>query len=343
MRTIKATINCTAIQELLAESGKKILIISHRNPDGDAIGSSLGLANILLKMNHQVDVLVPNKFPAFLGWMKNADKILVYTHQTEKSKEALQNAEIVFTLDFNDLSRVGEFDEFLGNSDAYKVLIDHHPNPAPFADLMLSDTKASSTAELVYSFIKEMSLDGNMDADIANCIYAGIMTDTGNFSFNSSMPGTFRIVGELLNYGAQKDMIYDEVYDNFTQERMRLMGYCLDQKMKYIPEYKTAYMSLTQEEMRKYNFRIGDSEGFVNLPLSIKGIRFAVLFTEKKDLIKISLRSKGSFPVNELASKYFHGGGHLNAAGGESYDSLEKTIKNFVNLLPKYKDELFSE
>ncbi len=343
MRTTKATIDYTAIKELLAESGKRILIISHRNPDGDAIGSSLGLANLLIKLDHQVDVLVPNKFPAFLGWMLNADKILLFADQKEKAEAVLQNADIVFTLDFNDLTRVKEFDEFLSQSSAYKVLIDHHPNPAPFADLTISDTRASSTAELVYSFIREMDIAGNMDAEIANCIYAGIMTDTGNFSFNSSLPGTFRIVGELLNFGAQKDFIYDQVYDNFTHERMRLMGYCLDQKTKYMPEYKTAYISLTQEEMRKYNFRIGDSEGFVNLPLSVKGIRFAVLFTEKKDMIKVSLRSKGSFPANELASKYFHGGGHLNAAGGESYDTLEKTIEKFVNLLPEYKDELLSE
>jgi phosphoesterase RecJ-like protein len=188
-----------------------------------------------------------------------------------------------------------------------------------------------------------MQLSGYIDREIANCLYAGIMTDTGCFSFNSSLPSTFQIIGELLRFGVQKDLIYDRVYDNFSIERMRLMGYCLDQKMKHLPEYNTAFISLTQKEMRKYNFRIGDSEGFVNLPLSVRGVRFSVLFTEKKDMIKISLRSKGKFAVNDFAVKYFHGGGHLNAAGGESYESLEKTIEKFVKLLPQYKDELLAE
>lgn len=332
----------TAIRKLLSEGSKNILIISHRNPDGDAIGASLGLANLLQKLKHEVNVLVPNKFPAFLNWMKNTAQILVYSETPEKAIKALQNANIVFTLDFNDLTRVREFDEHLHNSTAYKILIDHHPDPAEFADLTISDTSVSSTAELVFNFIVEMGLADLVDPDIADCIYAGIMTDTGCFSFNSSTTATFKVVGELLKYGVHKDRIYDLVYDNFTYERMRLMGYCLDQKMKYISQYKTAYISLTQEEMRKYNFRIGDSEGFVNLPLSVKGVRFSALFTEKKDMIKISLRSKGNFDVNRIASRYFNGGGHFNAAGGETYDSLEKTIKRFENLLPEYKDELLS-
>lgn len=331
------------ISELLSEGGKEILIISHRNPDGDAIGATLGLANLLIKLDHLVDVMVPNRFPAFLSWMKNAGKIIVYSDQTEVAVKILQKAEIVFAIDFNDLSRIREFDEHISKSSAYKVLIDHHPHPAEFANLTISDTRVSSTAELVYSFIKDIGLTEKIDRDIADCIYAGIMTDTGCFSFNSSLPATFQIVSELLGYGAQKDLIYDLVYDNFTYERMRLMGYCLDQKMKFLPQYKTAYISLTQDEMRKYNFRIGDSEGFVNLPLSINSVRFAVLFTEKQDMIKVSLRSKGNFAVNVIAEKYFHGGGHSNAAGGESYESLEKTIDIFVKLLPDYKDELLSE
>lgn len=332
-----------AIRKLLEERGKRILIISHRNPDGDAIGASLGLANWLNKMDHDTNVLVPNRFPGFLSWMKNANRVVVYSDQTKKAIELLKSADVVFAVDFNDLSRIREFDEHLSKSTAYKVLIDHHPDPGSFADLTISDIHVSSTAELVYTFIRNVGLNVKIDRDIATCIFAGIMTDTGCFSFNSSQPTTYRIVGELLDYGIQKDLIYDLVYDNFTYERMRLMGYCLDQKMKYLPEFKTAYISLTQQEMRKYNFRIGDSEGFVNLPLSIKGVRFAVLFTEKKDMIKLSFRSKGRFPVNELASKYFHGGGHRNAAGGEWYESLEKTIEKLVNLLPEYKDDLLAE
>lgn len=339
----KPVYDYSTIRQLLTGERKRILIISHHNPDGDAIGASLGLGNLLLKMDHQVDVLVPNRFPAFLRWMKNADKIVVYSDQKEQAIELLQKSEIVFALDFNDLSRIREFDEHLSRSNAYKVLIDHHPNPAAFADLAISDTSVSSTAELLYSFMENIELTSKIDREIANCIYAGIMTDTGCFSFNSSLPATFRIVGELLKHGIQKDRIYDLVYDNFTYERMRLMGYCLDQKMKFLPQYKTAYITLTQEEMRKYNFRIGDSEGFVNLPLSVKGVRFSVLFTEKMDMIKLSFRSKGGFPANEMAAKHFNGGGHINAAGGESYESLEKTIRKFVNLLPEYKDELLAE
>lgn len=332
-----------AIRELLAEGGKRILIISHHNPDGDAIGASLGLANWLNKMDHDTNVIVPNRFPSFLSWMKNADKIVVYSDLTEKAIELLKRAEVVFAVDFNDLSRIREFDEQLSNSAAYKVLIDHHPDPDPFADLTISDVHVSSTAELIYTFIRDVRLSVKIDRDIASCIFAGIMTDTGCFSFNSSQPTTYQIVGELLDYGIQKDLIYDLVYNNFTYERTRLMGYCLDQKMKYLPEYKTAYISLTQEEMRKYNFRIGDAEGFVNLPLSIKGVRFSILFTEKKDMIKLSFRSKGNFPVNELASKYFHGGGHRNAAGGEWYESLYKTIEKLINLLPEYKNDILAE
>jgi phosphoesterase RecJ-like protein len=331
------------IKELLAGESKRILIVTHRNPDGDAIGSTLSLAILFEKMKHEVMTLVPNRFPAFLSWMKNAEKIVIYKDQVEKANDMLQHAEIVFALDFNDLSRIREFDEFVSKNKAYKVLIDHHPDPAPFADLILSDTRVSSTAELVYHFIRDLGLEDGIDQDIANCLYAGIMTDTGCFSFNSSMPSTFRIVGELLRFGTQKDMIYNLVYNNFTYDRMRLMGYCLHEKMKYLSEYRTAYIALTQEEMRKFNFRVGDSEGFVNLPLSVKGVRFAVLFTEKEDMIKISLRSKGNFPANEIAEKYFHGGGHFNAAGGESYESLEETIDKFVKLLPDYKDELLSE
>lgn len=339
----KPSYDYSTIGELLKEGRKKVLIISHRNPDGDAIGASLGLANLFLKLDHQVEVLVPNRYPAFLGWMRNADKIIIYSDETKRAVEILQHSEIVISIDFNDLSRIREFDEHLSKTPAYKVLIDHHPDPGDFADLTISDIRVSSTAELVYSFIKDIGLAGKIDRDIAECIYAGIMTDTGCFSFNSSMPATFQTVAELMNYGVQKDRIYNLVYNNFTYERMRLMGYCLDQNMKYIPQYKTAYISLTQEEMRKYNFRIGDSEGFVNLPLSVNGVRFSALFTEKKDMIKISLRSKGGFPVNEIAAKHFNGGGHLNAAGGESYESLEKTIRKFEKLLPDYKDELFSD
>lgn len=330
------------ISRISGES-KRILIITHRNPDGDAIGSSLGLYHLLSDLGHEVSVMVPNRFPAFLSWMEGAREIVIFNHQTERGIKLLSEAEILFALDFNDLSRIREFEEHIDLSRTYKVLIDHHPFPGDFADFSFCDTTVSSTAELIYEFIRRSDLEHLLSLPAAECIYAGIMTDTGCFSFNSSRPETFQIVSGLLKHGIDKDKIYDRVYDNFSYERMRLMGYCLDRKMKYLPELKTAYLTLTQEEMRLYNFKIGDSEGFVNLPLSIKDVRFSVLITEQKDVVKLSFRSKGNFAVNDIASKYFNGGGHRNAAGGESTQSLEDTVNKFLEIIPNYKDELQNE
>jgi phosphoesterase RecJ-like protein len=331
------------LKKYLSEGRKRILILTHRNPDGDAIGASLGLLNILAKIGHQVDLLIPNSFPGFLCWIPSADKIITYLKQKEKAIELLKNAEIVFAIDFNDLSRIREFEEHLTDNHAYKVLIDHHPVPIYSADLNISNTESSSTAELVYFFIKAINLEKYIDKDVASCIYVGIMTDTGCFSYNSSRTETFGVVADLLNYGIEKDKIYGLIYDNFSYDRMRLMGYCLDKKMQHLPEYLTAYIALTHDELKEYNFKIGDSDGFVNLPLSIEGVKFSVLFTESKDMIKISMRSKGDFAVNNFCTDHFNGGGHKNAAGGESYDSIQKTIDKFVNLLPKYKNELLKE
>lgn len=330
----------TYIKELLYSGEKKILIITHRNPDGDAIGSSLGLLNTLVKLGHEVDVLIPNRAPAFLSWMKGADKLTIFNKQEEKGIQLLKEAEILFALDFNDLSRVREFEKHLAEGKSYKLLIDHHPNPSDFADFTYSDTAPSSTCEMLYNFIHKAGLEMHMDSDIASCIYAGILTDTGCFNFNSSRPETFHIVASLLEFGIHKDNIYDKIFDNFSFDRMKLMGHCLDKKMIHLKEYNAAYLSLDQEEMRQYNFKVGDSEGFVNLPLSVTGVKFSVLFTEHKDIVKLSLRSKGDFAVNTIASEFFSGGGHRNAAGGESKESLEKTIEKFMSILPLYRDEL---
>jgi bifunctional oligoribonuclease and PAP phosphatase NrnA len=337
------SIDTSHIKDLLHNGQQKVLIISHRNPDGDAIGASMALYRILYKMGHQVNVLLPNSVPGFLQWMPDADKIVIYSKSVTKAEMLMNEATICFSLDFNDISRIREFENLLLKSNAYKVLIDHHPNPAPFSNLTISDTRLSSTSELLYLVIQQLGLGHLIDREVAGCLYAGIMTDTGCFSFNSSLPDTFQLVAELLNLGLDKDSIFDHVYNNFSTDRMRLMGYCLDKKMQVLPEFRTAYISLSQEEMRQYNFKIGDSEGFVNLPLSITGIRFSVLFIENKELVRVSFRSKGNFRVNNLAAEHFKGGGHVNAAGGESYDSLANTIEKFVNLLPTYKDELLAE
>ncbi len=332
--------NFEKITDLFEEGQQNIVIFTHRNPDGDAIGSSLALYNLFIKMGHRVNVVVPNKVPAFLKWMKDCEKIHIASGLVEKMEVLIANASLIFAVDFNDFTRIDSFSEHIKKSKAYKVLIDHHPDPDPLADLIISQTSVSSTAELIYYFIKALKLSRFIDKDIAECIYCGIMTDTGCFSFNSSNTETFQTVAELLDFSIDKDKIYDLVYDNFSYSRMKLMGYCLNEKMVYLKEYKTAYISLSQKELREYNFRIGDSDGFVNLPLSIDDVMLSALFIENKDRVKISLRSKGNFAVNKIASKYFHGGGHEKASGGESYESLEKTVDKFVNLLSNFKDEL---
>jgi bifunctional oligoribonuclease and PAP phosphatase NrnA len=337
------SLNLTELKEKLNHTGIKIAIITHRNPDGDAIGSILGLYGILKKLGHEVGMVVPNDYPAFLKWMPEAKEILVFSKNKEKSGKLLETAEMIFALDFNDLSRVHEFEGLITGHSAYKIFIDHHPDPGKVADLMISTTEVSSTAELVYYFLHEIGLNHLFDKDIASSLFTGIMTDTGCFSFNSSNPETYHAIADLLKYGIEKDKIYSEVYDNFSYNRMRLMGYCLNNKMQYLPEFRTAFISLSASELKEYNFTVGDSEGFVNLPLSVEGVIFSALFIENKDRIRISFRSKGSFPTNKLSAKHFNGGGHVNASGGELFDSLERSIEKFIKILPDYKDELFRD
>ena len=224
-----------------------------------------------------------------------------------------------------------------------KVLIDHHPNPEQFADILISDDNCSSTAELVFHVLKSFDNSLEITRPLAESLYTGITTDTGGFSFNSSNPSTFYVVSDLLKSGLDKDFIHDKIYNNYSYNRMRLLGYCLEKKMQYFPEYRTAFMSISKDELEAFNFQIGDTEGFVNYPLSIKGVIFSALFIEKDDLVKASFRSKGTFPTNKFSSENFNGGGHLNAAGGESRSSYEDTIEKFVALLPKYKDLLLKD
>jgi bifunctional oligoribonuclease and PAP phosphatase NrnA len=334
------THDLSELKDKLNHTDAKILIITHRNPDGDAIGSITGLYRVLKKIGYEVNMIVPNDFPSFLKWIPEAKKIQVFSKENENVINLLKTANIVFALDFNDLSRVQEFQEHVSGSSSYKVIIDHHPEPGKIADLIISNTSLSSTAEMVYVFLTTLGHKHLIDKETATSLYAGIMTDTGGFSFNSSRPETFQVVSDLLNYGIEKDNIYDKIYDNFSFNRMRLMGYALNNKMQFFPHYRTALISLTADELKKYDFKIGDSEGFVNLPLSIKGVIFSALFIENKDRIKISFRSKGSFAVNKLCADHFNGGGHKNASGGESFDTLQNTIDKFIKLLPDYSDEL---
>lgn len=330
----------SALSALLSRQKQHIVIVSHRNPDGDAMGSSLALYNSFIKLGHQVNVVVPNMFAGFLRWMPGASQAMVYEYTPVKCDEIFKQCTILIAVDFNDLSRIREFSKSLMPGNSFKVLIDHHPDPADFADLVISDTSVSSTCELVFLFLRSLGLDHLIDKQVAECIYTGIMTDTGCFSFNTSNKQTFDVAGRLLELGIEKDKIYDRIYDNFSFDRMKLFGYSLHEKMVYLPEFRTAYISLSQEEMKKYNFKVGDSEGFVNVPLSIKDVIFSVLFTERDDVVKLSLRSKGDFAVNAIAQQFFEGGGHINAAGGESKKNLADTIKAFIDLLPAYKEAL---
>ncbi|MBN2274404.1 MAG: bifunctional oligoribonuclease/PAP phosphatase NrnA [Bacteroidales bacterium] len=328
------------LQSLISASFGKIVIITHFNPDGDAIGSTLGLQMSLKKAGHTCHVIVPNDFPDFLKWLPGADEIITLPGNEEKIIQHIQSSDILFFVDFNDVRRMKGINEPVTQSQAFKVLIDHHPDPVVEVDCMLSDTNVSSSAELVYRFLQKTTLKDHMDREIALCLFVGIMTDTGCFSYNSSSPDTYFIVADLLCYGIDKDKIYYRIYDSFSSDRMRLLGFCLDKRMEYYPSHRTAMIWLSQKDQEKYNFQIGDSEGFVNYPLSIRGVRFSAFFIEKEDHVKVSFRSKGAFPVNTFSARHFNGGGHRNASGGEIYESLETALDLFRDLLPKYHDEL---
>jgi phosphoesterase RecJ-like protein len=327
-------------EELLRSPGKQIVIIVHINPDGDALGSSLGLLKLFSILGHQCNVISPNDYPYFLKWLPGTDRVIVFKNSPVQSVDLLKRADIIFAVDFNDLKRVKELNEAFEHSQAHKVLIDHHPDPDMAVDCLLSDTSASSTAELVYRLIIETGLLPRVDKDIASCLFTGIMTDTGCFSYNSSNRKTWDTVAALLDYGIDKDRIYHLTYDNYSSDRMRLLGFSLNEKMEVLQEYRTGFIWLSKEDLLKFKFEAGDTEGFVNYPLSIKGIRFSALFIEKEDHVRISFRSKGGFAVNDLSRKYFNGGGHRNASGGESYTGLADTIKRFKELLTVYKEKL---
>jgi len=326
--------------KLLLEPPREIALIVHVNPDGDALGSALGLSRMLENLGHHCLVISPGDFPDFLSWIPGASEVCRLDLEKDRAVEYLVNASLIFVVDCNELARISALNDAFISSGAYKIMIDHHPEPALQVDYSLSDTSVSSTAELVFRFIEMTGLRECMDKEVATCLFTGIMTDTGCFSFNSSKRETYEAVASLLEYGFDKDAIYYRVYDNFTFQRMRLLGFCLNEKMEVVPGYRVALISLTREELARYDFQVGDTEGFVNYPLSIKGIRLSALFIEKEDHIKISLRSKGDISVNELSRKYFNGGGHANASGGESRDGMEETIRRFKSILPAYRDQL---
>lgn len=334
------------IQQLKKElsTKKKIVIVTHKNPDGDAIGSSLALFIYLKKQGHNVQVIVPNEYPDFLKWMPQNESILIYEKHKTKANQIILKAELLFTLDFNAYARAGDMQEILEKATAPFVLIDHHQQPDNYAKYTYSDTAICSTAQMVYHFIEFMDGLDVLDKEIATTIYTGIMTDTGSFRFRSTSSTTHRVVADLIDHGADNAFIHESVFDNNSAEKIKLLGVAL-RNLKIIPEYRTAYITLSQHELDANHFKKGDYEGFVNYALSVENVILAAIFVESKEdgLIKISFRSKGRFSVNRFARNHFEGGGHDNASGGKSNRSLEDTISYFISKLHAYKKELTNE
>ena len=319
---------------------KKIVIIPHKNPDGDAIGSSTGLKYYLDKIGHNVEIISPNRFPNFLNWMDPKNIIKIFDDDLS-NKEIVLSADIIFTLDFNNLVRISNMKSCVEKSNATIIMIDHHENPSDYADFLYSKPEMSSTCEMIYHFIDMLGDKDKIDKDISKSLYAGIMTDTGSFKFPSTTFTTHKVVSNLLKTGISHSEIHNKIYDENKFDRLKLLSYALG-KITIVKNLNTCYISLSQKELDKFNFEKGDTEGIVNYGLSIKNIIFAVIFMEnsRENVIRISLRSRGSFDVNEFSKSIFGGGGHKNAAGAISKKTLEKTINYFLKSLNKYKEQL---
>lgn len=315
----------------------KIVITTHHKPDADALGSSLGLFHYLVLKGLDPVVVSPTDYGDFLKWMPGEKEVVNYEAETDKSIRLISEADFIFCLDFNALKRINSMGELVGASKAQKVMIDHHLEPENFAAFYLHNTHASSTCELVYDAIQIWGDEALVSKDIASCLYAGIMTDTASFKHRSTYPSTHLVAAALLNKGAESNVIFENIYDNYSLDRMRFIGYCLNEKLTILPEYHTAYMTITADELKRYNSITGDTEGLVNYGLAIKGVNFSVLIIDRTVARKMSFRSKGEFPANEFARRYFNGGGHFNAAGGESSDPVEVVEEKFKEGLEAYR------
>lgn len=334
--------NIEAFRQYL-QSPRKVVILTHFKPDADALGSSLGLSGYLKKKGHQVNVITPSDYPDFLTWMPGNNDVLIFHKERPKQAEDLINAaDLVFCLDFSSLKRINELGLMVEKTNSKRVLIDHHLEPENFAEFVQWDDTAASTAELVYRLIAELNDESLIDANIANCLYAGLMTDTGGFRHPNTTIEVFNTAAALVKHGADPAKVSKLIYDTNTLERLRLMGYVLSEKLQVLPQYRTAFITLSSEDLKKFSSQTGDTEGLVNYGLSIRGVRLSVLISDRKENIKLSFRSLGDFSVNEFARKHFEGGGHKNAAGGQTNLTLEETLKKFLDLLPQYKDQLLA-
>ncbi|MBP3482566.1 MAG: DHH family phosphoesterase [Alistipes sp.] len=329
-----------SLRNLFADSNLKVVVVSHTNPDGDAIGSSLALREILVGLGHEVTCVVPNKYPYFLDWMTGVENIAVFKTDSERVAAAVAAADIIICADMSRLSRLEQLSDVISaNTTAKRVLIDHHLSPDETFDVMVSYPDSSSTAFLVYTLIVGMFGTEAISREMAEQLYVGMMTDTGNFSFSFLTPELYRAVAVLAETGIDIPQIHNNVYNSFTEGRARLFGYVINRKMKTLMKGTVAYMSLTEEEMRRFWFQQGDSEGFVNYPLTIKKMKMSAMFIETHDFIRVSLRSRGKYDVDVFARRYFNGGGHKNAAGGKSFLSMEETIRHYMEAVKEFAAE----
>ena len=322
----------------ITETPKHIAILAHTNPDGDAIGSSLAWAKVLRSLGHDVQCLVPNKYPGFLSWMPGIRDVIIAKEENERAIGAVDNADIIFFLDFNRIDRLENLSRhIIDNRKAVRILIDHHLDPpADEYTLVFSDPTSCSTSYLVYQITERLTGLDVFDREAAESLYVGIMTDTGNFSFSFLTPGLFRAVAGLIEKGINIPDINSKVYNSYSEGRVRLLGYVLLDKMRMIENGRAAYIALKENEMRRFDFQVGDSEGFVNYPLSIASVQMSAMFIETHKFIRISFRSRGDVDVSLFASKYFNGGGHKNASGGKSYDTIEKTVARFEQAVTEF-------
>lgn len=324
----------------LLESPKKVVITMHQKPDADAMGSSLAMYHYLIQKGHQVTVISPTNFPDFLKWMPGANDVIDYESSMDRAIQALEGIELLFCLDFNAFYRTKNLAPHLEKLDCTTILIDHHLEPQPSFDYGVSDTKASSTAQLVYETIYKLGDEQYINLEIAECIYAGTVTDTGSFRFASTSAAVHRMVADLMERGLKHEVIHQAIYDNFLENRLRFLGHSLLNRMEVFYEYNTAMLAIPYSDLKRFDLQTGDTEGLVNFLLSIQGIKMAALIIDRNSEVKLSFRSKGNFDVNTFARKYFDGGGHFNASGGRSTDSLEKTVDRFVKAVEENEDLL---
>ncbi len=321
--------------KLLIDAASRVAIITHMSPDGDAMGSSLAMRWYLQGRGKHVQVLVPNEFPAFLNWLPGAREDIVFDKQAEQGTRALNDADLIVVTDFPEPKRAGDaMGEILIRHDKPIIMLDHHLGAFDMADVAIAYPQMSSASELVYRFVRQMG--GEMTADMATCIYTGMMTDTGNFQYNSNDPEIYEIIADLLRHGVDKDRCYDKVFNQFHEGRLRLVGYCLNNKLRVFSDRHVALIALSADELKRFNFQSGDAEGIVNMPLQMKKVFYSCFMREDTDKIKISFRSQGDRPVNEFAHDCFNGGGHKNAAGGEFYGTLKEAVKMFLDRYESY-------